>query len=86
MKIERKNNQESMIGQFPEWEHGKVIEVFKHGGSCGLYMMCYVAGIPYPQVLISLERGGVWSIDCPPFDKADYAIEVKGKFVEEIKQ
>ena len=83
MKIERKSNQVSITGQFPEWRSGKIVEIFQYGKSRGLYMMCYVTGIPHPQVLISLERGSVWSIDCTPFDEADYAVEVKGKFVEE---
>ena len=83
MKIERKSNQESMTGQFPEWRNGKVVEIFQYGKSHGLYMMCSVTGMPQPQVLISLEGGYVWSSSSGPFHKADYAIEVKGKFVEE---
>ena len=83
MKIERKSNQANMIGQFPEWRGGKVVEIFQGGRSHGLYMMCCVTGIPQPQALISLERGEVWSSSDGPFHKADYAIEVKGKFVEE---
>ena len=83
MKIERKSNQESMTGQFPEWRGGKVVEIFQYGQSRGLYMMCSVAWIPQPQALISLASGGVWSSSNGPFDEADCAIEVKGKFVEE---
>ena len=83
MKIERKSNQQSMTGQFPEWRGGKVVEIFQYGVSHGLYMMCCVTGIPQPQVLISLGSGCPWSLNGGPFHKADYAIEVKGKFVEE---
>ena len=84
MKIKRKINQESMIGQFPEWwEFGKVVELFTESHSCGLYMMCYVRDVPGGKVLISLENGSAWNLDSGPFDGADYAIEVKGEFVEE---
>ena len=84
MKIERKSNQENMSGQFPEWENGKVVEIFQDGGvSCGLYIMSRISSGFEGQVLISLARGTVWSVDNGPFDGVDYAIEVKGKFVEE---
>lgn len=85
MKIERKNSQESMTGQFPQWRDGKVVEIFQYGVSHGLYMMCHVGvgGTTQGQILFSLGSGCPWSISGGPFDKADYAIEVKGKFVEE---
>ena len=81
MKVKRKSNQESMIGQFPEWRDSKVVEIFKDGVSHGLYMMCR---FPEGRALVCLESGTPWSgFYYPDFDKADYAIEVKGKFVEE---
>lgn len=83
MKIERKNNQESKPDQFPKWEGGKVVEVFQDGRSYGLYMMCHTSNYSQDQTLFSLEDGGSWSSSNGAFDKADYAIEVKGKFVEE---
>ena len=83
MKIERKNSEESMIGQFPEWEGGKVVEIFQDGKSCGLFMMCNTHNYAQAMTLFSLEDGYPWSSSNGPFDGADYAIEVTGKFVEE---
>ena len=83
MKIERKIIQESMTGQFPEWRNGKVVEIFQYGESRGLFMMCNTSSYPQGMTLFSLDCGGPWSISGGPFHKADYAIEVTGKFVEE---
>ena len=83
MKIERKSNQEGMIGQFPEWKGSKVVEIFQDGESHGLFMMCNTHLYSQAMTLFSLENGCPWSCADGPFDGADYAIEVKGKFVEE---
>ena len=83
MKVERKSSEEGMIGQFPEWEDGKVVEVFTDDGSCGLYMMCSLTHME-GHSLISLENGRLWCLSIVhPFGDAARAIEVKGKFVEE---
>ena len=82
MKIERKKNE--MIGKFPEWVDSNIVEIFQDGSSRGLYMMSRPPHPPLGYALISLENGRSWSYNTEnPFCDADYAIEVKGKFVEE---
>jgi hypothetical protein len=79
MEIVRKSAEVKKC-EFPTWKRGKVVEVFHDDESRGLYIMAY-AGY---DVLISLSVGNYWSPDVGnPFDGADYAIEVTGKFVEE---
>lgn len=80
MDIERK--EDVAPNGFPEFDPGGVVEIFKKGVSQGLYLMCD-GGVNNNKAACRLVTGVPWSTNGKIFEGADYAIEIKGKFVEE---